>query len=413
MKKGKTRILSVIDVGTSKVAALIAGVNEDGSLGLIGVGVSPSEGMKKGVVTDIDKVAQSVYQAVNAAEKMANHVVVSAIVGISGNHVAISASRGMTKVNNPERGITREDMRRAVEVSRYLQTPADKQIIDIIEQEYTVDGQGGILDPERMAGNRLEVDVQIVTGTTAFVQNLIRCITKLNIEPEMLVLAPLTSGEAVLNEDEKEIGTVLIDFGAGTTGVAVFKNKMLKKSRIFPVGSRHIDSDIAIRLSVSLREAERLKLEYGMAYVDARVGSDPVEVELVGGEKKTQIPRGMLCETIYERVRETVKMVAHDLETDLPMSVTPANVVITGGGAKLEGLPQLVEQILGMNVRVGRPIYEGDHAGEIADPSFAAALGLLRYAARTVPLYSIPEHGGGAPGHWLRMAAHFFRGLFK
>jgi cell division protein FtsA len=413
LKTEKTRMLSAIDVGTSKVAALIAELSDKGGLRLTGVGSVPCEGMKKGVVTDIDRVTQSIYQALNAAEKMAGRVVVSATVGISGSHVGINEARGMTNVDNPDRGITRADVIRAMEASKQLTVPPDKQIIDIIRQDCTVDGQSGVRDPEGMCGGRLEVDVRIVTGATMFVQNLLKCVTKLNVEVESFVMTPVAAAEAVLNEDEKEIGTILIDFGAGTTSVAVYKKNQLGNARIFPVGSRHIDNDIAIVLGTSPREAERLKCEYGIAFVDERVGGDPVEIELVGGEKKSQITRGMLCEIIHERVVEIVKMVGYDLETDLPMTVVPAGIVITGGGARLVGLAHVVEQILGMNVRVARPIYMGDHAEEVAEPEFAAAMGMLKYAARAGSHHSTPEHGGFPARNLFRTAAQFLKALFK
>ena len=410
MKQDKNQIISAIDIGTSKVAALIAELKHPGTVTLLGVGVAPSEGVKKGIVVDMDKTTQAMYQAVNAAEKAAGQVIVKSVIGITGDHVAANTSRGFTKIADPARGVTTDDIHRAVESARRLLLPPDKQIIGVIEHDFTVDGHGGIRSPEAMSGNKLEVEVQIVTGAISFVQNLTRCINKLNIDIESFELASLASGEAAMNDDEKEVGTIMIDFGAGTTEVAVFRNHMLKKARVFPVGSRHIDNDIAVVLGTSAREAERLKLEYGIAYVDETVGGDPVEIEHVGGEKKTQIPRGHLCEIIHERVYELFKMIAHDLETDMPMSVIPTGVVLTGGGSQLAGLNKVAEQVLGMNVRIGRPYYEGAHADLVAGPEFSTSVGLLRLAARNA-MHNDPGHGG--PKTIFRAASGFLRGLFK
>jgi cell division protein FtsA len=414
VKKDKNRIISVIDIGTSKVVTLIAELTHPGSVTLRGVGVAPTEGVKKGIVVNMDDVTKAIFQSVNAAEEKAgNHVLVSAVVGITGDHVAANTSRGFTKIADPSRGVTVDDINKAVESARRLLLPPDKQIIGVVEHDFTVDGHSGIRSPEGMSGNRLEVEVQIITGAISFVQNLSRCISNLNIVIDSFELSPLASGESVLNDDEKDVGTVLIDFGAGTTEVGVFKNHKLKKARVFPVGSRHIDNDIAVVLGTSAREAERIKLEYGMAYVDETVGSDPVEIEHVGGEKKTQIPRGHLCEIIHERVYELFKMVGHDLETDMPMSIIPTGVVLTGGGSLLPGMTRVAEQVLGMNVRVGRPSYEGEMADLVAGPEFATSVGLLRLAAKNAE-HKIGGGGGGSfPQHMFRTAAGFLRGLFK
>ncbi len=414
MKQEKKHIITAIDIGTSKVTTLIAEVNMSGGFNITGVGVAPSEGVKKGHVVDLDLTTQSIFQSVNAAEKMANHVVVSAVLGVTGNHVSANSSHGSTSIADPVRGVTRDDMRRAVEASRKLLLPPDKQIVDIIEQEYTVDGQGGIRDPEGMSGTTLEVEVQIITGSSAFIRNLSRCVNKLNIDITTMVPAPMASGEAVLNEDEKEIGSIVIDFGAGTTEVAVFKGKMLKKARVFPVGSRHIDNDIAIVLGTSPREAERLKLEYGIAYVDETSAGEPVQMEHVGGEKKNQITRGMLCEIIHERVNEIARMVGHDLEADMPISVIPAGIVLTGNGSLLNGFSQVFEKTLGMNVRIGRPNYAGDHADEVSTPGFSTALGILRCTVQAISFSPLAAGGSRSIlSDMLRSISRFFRGFFS
>ncbi len=413
VSKDNKNIISALDVGTSKTVALIAELKDGGGFEIVGFGSAATEGVKKGVIVSLDKASEAMHLAVDAAEKMAGRIIESAVVGVSGNSLASSEQHGGVAVADPERGVSADDMRRAAEAAKTILLPPDKQVICTIEMDYTVDNHSGIKDPRGMSGSRLGADVQIVTGSTAMTQNLMRCLMKLEIGIDALAPTPFASGEAVLNEDEKEIGTVIVDIGAGTSGIAVFKSGVLRKVKVFPVGGWNFDNDIGIVLGASTREGERLKIESGIAYVDDRVGSEPVRIEHVSGEKEQQVTRGMLCQIIHARAMDMMKMIRHELETDMPISVVPAGVVLTGNGALLEGMREVAEQAIGMNARVGKPRYSGPHSDLVSEPGYAAALGLLAHAARLRSISGARRSETATSSALIRSVAGFFRGLFN
>ncbi len=415
MKKAdENRIVAGIDIGTSKVCALVARVDEAGKISVAGAGVAPNDGMKKGLVVDIDKVSHAVFTAVDQAEKAAGCVAENVYVTVSGNHVTTNAGRGSAPVANPERGVAPDDVRRALDASKYLLIPPDKKIIGVIENDFTLDGHGGVTDPVGMAGSHLEVNVQIVTGATASVQNLLRSIDKVGIEVDAMMPAVLASGEAVLNSDEKKVGILLIDFGAGTTSLAMFRNGFMTDARVIPIGSSHIDNDIAVVLGTSPADAEKLKIEYGSVSPKLRDESTPVEVTLIGRDEKNQIPRGMLCQVIQPRIAELLDIIVKELRDSFSNATPPAGIVITGGGAHLPGMIEAVEQKLGYHVRLGKTLYAGENAARLGDPRFTAAAGLLRCAAARVGKMRYEQESQPSPfkGAWLTLVA-FFRGLFK
>ncbi len=313
---------------------------------------------------------------------MADRVMDGALISISGSHIAANSSRGTAPVLDPHGGVTHDDIRKAIEASRYLMLPPEKQIVDIIEQDFSLDGQSGIKDPLGMSGMNLEVGVQIITGSTSFINNLTKCILKLDIPIDGLLLGGLASGEAVLNSDEKQVGIVLLDIGAGTTDVAVFKDGYLLNSWVIPVGGAHIDNDIAVYFGTSRAEAERLKIEHGRAYMEGVDDSDPIEIDHVGGEDRTQVPKGMLSQVIQPRVSELLRIIRGDMENNLPPTVLPAGVVITCGTALLDGLPEMAEEILGFKARVASPKYNGPFSDKISNTFSSTAFGMLSWAAK-------------------------------
>lgn len=410
--KGRTRIINAIDVGTSKVCTIIARVDDQNEIDILGMGVSGCDGMKKGLVVDLDSVTRSIYRSVNEAEKMAECVVDSAYVGLSGAHVTSASGHGVTNVFDPH-AITYEDTRRAMEATRYLMLPPDREIVDIIGQEYVVDGHDGVRDPAGMSGARLDVHVQIITGASASIQNLVKCVTRLDIAVKGLIPAPLASAEAALNDDEKEIGVVALDIGAGTTDMAMYKKGSLAMARVFPVGGGHIDNDIAIGLSTSTAEAERVKIRHGRAFPDGLDDGRPVEMKLVGREGVSQVPGGLLCEIIYPRVTELFELALRELERESPIVAIPAGVVITGGTAALQGIVTVAEKVLNTHIRLGAPRGVRSQQEKIAAPIYSTAVGLVRCAASK---YSpeAEQEGKGAPIMKMAQAAtQMFRGLFK
>lgn len=382
MKKEKTKLVAGMDVGTSKVCTVIAEVDYSGNFNLIGVGTSKNSGMQKGQVVDLEAVTQAIYQSLGEAEKSAGVVIDSAYVSIAGSHVTANSKRGTANVTDQARGISADDVKRAIDDSKNLLLPPDKQIIDVVDLEYTVDNQSGIRDPLGMSGSHIEALVQIITGSSAFVQNLTKCVMKVGIHIDGVVYAPMAAGDSVLNKDEKRVGIIALDFGAGTTDVAVFQGGYLRNAWSIPVGGNHIDNDIAVRFGISHSEAERVKIEHGAAYIDGRDEVSPVQLQHVGGRDRTQVPRGMVIQVIQPRVMELASMIQSGVEENMPAGILPAGVVLTGGASLLPGMENVIEQTLGYNARSGKPIYSGKNAEMVDGPEYATAVGLVMFSVR-------------------------------
>ena len=410
MSKKTGRIINAIDVGTSKVVAVIADVDEQFEIDILGMGESECEGMKKGLVTDLDAVNRSVYRAVNAAEKMADRVVEKAFVSVSGGHLTSNLGHGVTNVHNPN-CITEDDKRRAIEATKYLQLPPDKEVIDIFEQSYSVDGNEGVRDPVSMSGSRLDVHVQILTGASAPIHNLVKSICRLDVTVQGLIPAPLAAGMAVLNDDEKDIGVAVLDMGAGTTDMALFRNGCLVRACVIPVGGEHVDNDIAVGLSTSLAEARRIKFKYGNALSEVEEEASPVELKLVGREDVSQVPQGLLCEIIHPRVRELFEIVGKEIEESGPVIAVPGGVVITGGASQLKAVDKVAEKVLQTHIRRGAPRGVRSNYEKVSAPPYATAVGIIRCAAmKTVPG---AESQPRSKTDFLKPVSRFFRGLFK
>lgn len=412
-KKESANIINVIDAGTSKVCALIASVDEQLEIDILGMGESESDGMRKGVVTDLERMNKSIYRAVSAAEKMADRPVESAFVGISGAHLASTPGHGVISVADPH-CIAADDMRRALEATRVRDLPHDREIIDIFQQEYAVDGQDGVRDPKGMSGSRLDVRVQVVSGASAPIHNLVKCICKLDITVSGLIPSAMASGMAALNDDERGIGVVVIDIGGGVTDIAVFQNGMLRRACVLPVGGDHVDNDLAVGLSTSISEARRVKLKHGNAWFENEDEGEPVELRLVGREEMSQVPRGLLCEIIHPRVRELFEIVRKDLEDneDSFMAV-PGGVALCGGAAKMPGVAQVAEKVLNTHIRIAAPRGVRANCERVAGPEYATAVGLVRCAAFKTPQAVVQSHTASRFSKILKPVSRLFRGMFS
>ncbi len=378
MKKSARRLICGVDLGTTKVCSIIAEVDEKKSLNLLGVGVVPSLGLKKGTIVDLKLASKALSESLQRAEKMADVYVDSIILGISGPHLSSAIGYGAVNVISPNEGITVEDKRRVLESSKAILLPPNREVIDIIEREYIVDGQGGIKDPIGMMGKRLEITTSIITGTTTFLKNLVKIVENIGLHVEDIILHSIATAKAVLNEDEKEIGVALIDIGGGTTDLSVFHRGSLCHIKVFPVGSSNIDNDLAVGLSTSHEEAERLKIRYGKAFIDNSTdGSEPIEIQRVGTGEKNKIPLGLLYQIIEPRVSELFSLIYKELETTGYIDCIPSGVVITGGGALLNGLSQLAETKLDTFVRIGYPKGINTFDEKISNPLFATATGIV------------------------------------
>ncbi len=376
----RERLVVGLDVGTTKVACLIANVVDD-LIEIIGVGVAPSRGLEKGVVVDIGRTIQSIRKAVEEAENMADVRVREAYVGIAGKHIRSINNSAVISITRPDRTITPEDVRRVIEAARAIPISPDLQIIHIIPRQYIVDGQEGITDPIGMTGTRLEADVHIVLGSVTAVHNLVRCVEAVGIGVKQIVLEPLASAMAVLSSAEKELGVVLLDCGGGTTDISVFRNGDIWFSKTIPIAGEHITQDITVGLQTPLEEAERIKKLYGTCLVDSVGDDEKIEIATLGGEGTRQVPRKRLAKIIEPRVEEILDLAMQEVEDAGYRDLIPAGMVITGGTSLLHGIVEFAQRRYGIPVRRGSVPKDVHGFQEIVEsPIFATGVGLLKFA---------------------------------
>ncbi len=373
------RNLVAIDIGSSKVAVLIAKREEDGTLEVVGKGRAPNRGTRKGNIVNIEATVEALKQAVEEAEVMAGVEIASAYVGVAGTDVRSVNSRGMVSVARRDREITAHDVGRVLEAAQSAALPSDREILHAIAQEFLVDEQGGIGEPLGMLGNRLEVAVHLVTGNVTRRRTLLTCVNRAGIEVVETVFEPLAVAEAVLSHDERELGVLLIDVGAGTTEYALYADGEVQHSAVLPIGAGHFTNDIAMVLRTPFAEAERIKLRYGCC-LDGMVGDDEgISVPTVAGGPARVVPKRQLCDILQPRAQELLQLVRDDLEKNGLDESPRGGVVLTGGGSQLDGLLELAEQLFNSGVRYGLPQGLGGLADVIRCPTWCAASGLILY----------------------------------
>src|SRR5579871_3310814 len=378
----KNDIITGLDIGTTKVCAIIAEVTEHGEILVTGVGVAPSTGMKKGVVIDIDSTVRAVEEAVTKAARQADREVESVYVGVTGEHIASLNSNGRIAITHPDREITHGDVDRVLEAARVIVLPPDRQILHAIPRSYSIDGQNGIRHPVGMSGTRLEVQTHIVHGATTFLQNVEKCVTRAGLEVVEAVLEPLATGEAVLLQAEKDLGVCLVDIGGGTSDLSVFVNGEVYYSAVIPVGGNHVTNDVAYGLTVAHDEAERLKTESGSALAEMVSEEDVIQVRQIGREESRKLRRRALVQIIEPRMQELFDLVLAELRKSECLPRIPAGLVISGGGSQLKGCSEVAQQVLGLPVRIGRPHGVGGLGETLEHPMYATAVGLVLYGAR-------------------------------
>lgn len=378
------RTIVGIDVGTTKVCTIVAQVQESGRVNVLGVGLTPSKGLDKGMVVNIDDAVSAIATSVEKAERLSGYRIGSAFIGVAGRHIASLNSRGVVAVARADHEITRHDIDRAVEAAQAVAIPTQREVIHVIPRAYIVDGHEGIRDPIGMSGFRLEVETHIVTGEVMAIQNLIKSVRKAGIEIDDLVLQPLASGEAVLPAEDKDRGVVLVDIGGGTTDIAVFAQGGIWHTSVLPVGGNHFTNDIVLVQQTPHHTAEYLKLRYGSALPEepGDEQSDLVEVEgFVPGEK-IQISRATLNQVMNARSEELVELIYNEVRRSGYEGLLPAGIVLTGGAAQLAHFDELMREMLGVPVRVGIPTDLSGLSDSIDSPSYATAVGLVRWGAR-------------------------------
>lgn len=405
-------IIAGLDLGTTKVCAIVAEVTDDG-LDIIGIGSVPSKGLRKGVVVNIESTVHAIKAAIDQAETMAGVEIASVYAGIAGSHVRGINQEGVAAIATRE--VSDEDVRRVLEQAKAIPLPGDRQVIHVLPQEYIVDDQDGIREPVGMSGVRLEARVHLVTAANAAAQNIIKCCERCDLHVAEVVLEPLASAHAVLSEDEKEIGVVLIDIGGGTTDLIIHVDGAVVHTSVIPIGGINLTNDIATGLRTPMAEAERIKIKYGCAATSMVDEDETIEVPSVGGRAPRVLPRAVLCDIIEPRVEEIFQAAHHVIAETGFADMLASGVVITGGTTLLDGMPELAEQILGLPVRRGGPIGIGGLLDVVKSPAYSTGVGLVKYGASRlrqapvivdrVPL-KVPkgaEDGwGGRLGQWFR-----------
>ncbi len=394
-------VLVGIDVGTSKVCALIGEVSRDGRLTIMGHGTVPASGLKKGVVINIDQTVRSIADAVERAERLSGWKIDRAFVGVGGQHVESLNSPGQVAVTAHHREVTREDVNRAIEVARAVSIPDSRVVLHVERRGFTVDGQEGVKDPLGMSALRLEVETHIVTASATAVQNLSKCVAAAGVKIDELVADSLASAEAVLSETEKELGVAVADVGAGTIDLALFQDGSPFHTRVLPVGGNNVTNDVAIGLKTSLQVAEELKIQHGTADLRSLEDDDDeaISVSVLGEDAGRTVSRLEVCQIIEARMRETFELLGNEIRA-AGVGMLPAGIILTGGAAQLAGAAELGRSVLQMPVRVAAPSGIGGLVDTLLNPSYSTAVGLLQWGAVSLaagePLsYESAPAGGG------------------
>ncbi|MEE9225588.1 MAG: cell division protein FtsA [Bacteroidota bacterium] len=376
-------IIVGLDIGTTKVCAVVAALNGNGRLNILGIGRSPSDGLTRGVVTNIDKTVRSIENAIAEAESQSGVKIKSVIVSIAGDHIQSFQSRGVIAISGPEHEISQADVDRLVEDTRRVALPLDRKIIHVIPQEFIIDGQDGVYDPVGMSGVRMEANVHIITGLVTAAQNIYKCVQRGRLEVADMVLEPLASSYAVLDEEEKEVGVALLDIGGGTTDLAVFEERTIRHTAVIGVAGKKVTDDIRKGLGILTEQAEKLKREHGFAYMPAIVDNEPIALPGIGGRAPIEIDKRLLCQIIQPRMEEILEIAAMEIKRSGYSKHLSAGAVLTGGGSLIKGTSELAREVLGIPVKIGIPTgFGGGLVKEIENPMYATAVGLVYHRLR-------------------------------
>ncbi len=375
----RDEIIVGLDIGTTKIAAIVGELGEDG-IDIIGIGTAPSKGLRKGVVVNIDATVNAIQRAIDEAENMAGCEITTVYAGIAGGHIRGLNSHGIVAVKDKE--VREADVQRVIEAAKAVAIPLDREILHVLPQQYIIDEQDGIRDPHGMAGVRLESKVHMVTSSVTSAQNIVKCANRCGIEVADIVLEPLASAEAVIEEDEKELGVALIDIGGGTTDIVLYAEGAIVHSAVLPLGGGHITNDIAVGLRTPLEAAEGIKKRYGCA-LPALVGEDEtMEVSSVGGREPRILERKLLTEIVEPRIEEILEHVRREILRSGFWDSMAAGTVITGGSTTLDGVPEVAESVLGLPSRRGSPREVGGLTDVVKSPMYATGVGLVLFGAR-------------------------------
>jgi len=382
VRKQDKNLIVGLDIGTSKVVAIVGEVLPDGTIEVVGLGSHPSRGLKKGVVVNIESTVQSIQRAVEEAELMAGCQIQSVYAGISGGHVRSLNSHGIVAIKDSE--VTHADVERVIDAARAVAIPADQKILHMLPQEFIIDGQEGIREPIGMSGVRLEARVHMVTGAVSAAQNIVKCVKRCGLDVDDVILQQLASSYAVLADDEKELGVCLCDIGGGTTDIAVFTHGAIHHSAVIPIAGDQVTNDIAVALRTPTHHAEDLKIKYACALTQLANPNETIEVPSVGDRPPRRLERQTLAEVVEPRYEELFNLVQAELKRSGFESMIAAGVVLTGGGAKMEGAIELAEEVFNMPVRLGTPQNVSGIIDVVRNPIYATGVGLLLFGNQSI-----------------------------
>jgi len=407
MSKENKNLIVGLDIGTSKVVAVVAELFPDGRLELIGMGSHESKGLKKGVVVNIEATVNAIQRALEEAELMADCKIQRVYTGIAGSHIRSFNSTGMVPIRDRE--VMPMDVDRVIETARAMPIPTDQQVLHILTQEFIIDGQDGVREPLGMSGVRLEVKVHIVTGAVSAAQNIVKCVRRCGLEVSDLILQPLASSLAVLTEDEKELGVCLVDIGGGTTDVAIFREGAIRHTAVIPIAGDQITNDIAMALRTPTQEAEELKIRHGCALRQLADAAQMIEVPGVGDRPPRELSRQTLADVIEPRVEELYSLVQKVLRESGYEELLSSGIVLTGGASVMQGMVELGEEIFHLPVRLGVPRYSGGLSEVIRSPRYSTAVGLLLDGKSRTERGLHARHGGSYKQVLSRMREWFQR----
>jgi len=407
MSKEYKDLIVGLDIGTSKVVAVVAEVTPEGRLSVLALGTQESKGLKRGVVVNIEETVATISRVIQDIELMADCKVKEVYTGIAGSHIRSFNSTGMVAVK--EREVSAVDVERAVETAKAVNIPTDQQILHVLRQEFIIDGQEDVREPVGMSGVRLEVKVHIITGAVSAAQNIVKCVRRCGLDVNDLILQPLASARAVLSDDERDLGVCLVDIGGGTTDLAIFTHGAIRQTAVIPIAGDQITNDIAMALRTPTAEAETIKIRHGVALRQLADPNETIEVPGIGDREPRVMSRQTLAEVIEPRAEEMFTLVQKVLRESGYEELLSSGVVLTGGSSMMQGMTELGEEIFHMPVRIGTPRYQGGLADVVRNPRYATAMGLLMEGASQIQQGRVSKQNGSVRAVFGRMHDWFQR----
>ncbi|MDH5444896.1 MAG: cell division protein FtsA [Gammaproteobacteria bacterium] len=409
-KKAEKNLIVGLDIGTSKVVAIVGEITADNEVEIIGLGSHPSRGLKKGVVVNIESTVQSIQRAVEEAELMAGCQIHSVYAGIAGSHIRSLNSHGIVAIRDKE--VSSPDVDRVIDAARAVAIPADQKILHILPQEFVIDTQEGIREPIGMSGVRLEAKVHMVTGAVSAAQNIVKCVRRCGLEVDDIILEQLASSHSVLTDDEKELGVCLVDIGGGTTDLAVFTEGAIRHTAVIPIAGDQVTNDIAVALRTPTQHAEEIKIKYACALTQLASPDETIEVPSVGERPTRRLARQTLAEVVEPRYEELFTLVQTELRRSGFEDLCAAGIVLTGGSSKMEGAVELAEEIFHMPVRMGNPQYVTGLVDVVRNPIYSTGVGLLLFGYQNRSMREADFHLSGGMRSVLGRMKSWFQGNF-